>query len=57
MTAGDQGRRPVLVEPTGLFLAAVFFAAALTPSLAPRAPLLQGVLSGVLAGSATSLAA
>lgn len=50
MTAGDRGGRPVLVEPAGLFLAALFFAAALTPSLAPRAPLLQGVLSGVLAG-------
>ena len=38
-----------LVRPTGLVLAAVFFAAALTPSLAPRAPLLQGMLGGVVA--------
>lgn len=31
----------------GLMIGALFFAAALTPSLIPRAPLLQGVLSGV----------
>ncbi len=31
----------------GLVIGALFFAAALTPSLIPRAPLLQGVLSGV----------
>jgi uncharacterized membrane protein len=31
----------------GLVLGALFFAAALTPSLIPRSPLLQGVLSGV----------
>ena len=31
----------------GLVVGALFFAAALTPSLIPRSPLLQGVLSGV----------
>ena len=31
----------------GLVIGALFFAAALTPSLIPRSPLLQGVLSGV----------
>ena len=42
------GRR--WAEPLGLFLAALFFAAALTPSLAPRAPLLQVALGGVVGG-------
>ncbi|HRO11883.1 alpha/beta-hydrolase family protein [Amaricoccus sp.] len=44
-------RQPVELWRTfsglGLVIGALFFAAALTPSLIPRAPLLQGVLSGV----------
>lgn len=32
---------------TGLMLGTIFFAASLTPSLLPRPPLIQGVLSGV----------
>jgi uncharacterized membrane protein len=38
-----------LVDPVGLVAAAVFFATALTPSLVPRDPFLQGVLGGLLA--------
>lgn len=37
------------LHPVGLILGAAFFAAALTPSLVPRPPLLQGVLGGVVA--------
>jgi uncharacterized membrane protein len=43
-----RGRR-ALVEPAGLVLGAVFFATALTPSLVPRDPAMQGALGGVLA--------
>lgn len=45
-----QTYRRALVEPAGLVLAALAFAAALTPSLAPRGPELQGVLGGTAAG-------
>lgn len=36
------------LSPVGLLVGAIFFATALTPSLVPRAPLLQGVLGGVV---------
>lgn len=36
------------VDAVGLLLAAAFFAAALTPSLIPRTPLMQGLLGGVV---------
>ena len=36
------------VPATGLLLGAIFFALSLTPSLLPRTPLIQGVLSGSL---------
>jgi uncharacterized membrane protein len=42
-------RRP-LVDPFGLALAGLFFAAALTPSLIPRDPVGQGALAGTVAG-------
>lgn len=38
-----------LVHPVGFLLAGLAFAAALTPSLLPRDPLIQGVLAGVVA--------
>ena len=41
--------RPGPVSPLGLVLAGLFFLAALTPSLLPRDPVMQGVLAGVLA--------
>lgn len=42
-------RRTRLSAP-GLLVAAAFFALSMTPSMVPRAPLLQGVLGGVAAG-------
>ncbi len=42
-------RRRARFDPVGIVLAAAFFAAALTPSLIPREPLLQGALGGVVA--------
>ena len=41
--------RPGPVCAVGLVLAGLFFLAALTPSLLPRDPVMQGVLAGVLA--------
>lgn len=38
-----------LIHPVGFLLAGLAFAAALTPSLLPRDPLIQGVLAGVVA--------
>jgi len=37
------------LHPPGVILAALFFAAALTPSLIPRDPVLQGIVCGVVA--------
>jgi len=45
---GDGEGRP-LIDPFGLLLAGLFFAAALTPSLIPRDPVGQGVLAGIVA--------
>ena len=39
-----------VVSTPGLFVAAVFFALSLTPSLVPRPPELQGALGGAVAG-------
>jgi uncharacterized membrane protein len=36
------------VSPVGLVVGAIFFATALTPSLVPRAPVLQGALGGAV---------
>lgn len=41
--------RPGPLAPVGLVLAGLFFMAALTPSLLPRDPVMQGALAGVLA--------
>ncbi len=53
VSSGDQATAGAgwrsLVDPVGLLVAAIFFAAALTPSLIPRDPLLQGVLGGAVA--------
>jgi uncharacterized membrane protein len=38
-----------MVDPVGLVVASVFFATALTPSLIPRDPAIQGVLGGAVA--------
>ncbi|MHA3978534.1 alpha/beta hydrolase [Halovulum sp. GXIMD14794] len=38
------------ISPPGMLLAALFFAASLTPSLIPRPPEWQGALSGISAG-------
>lgn len=46
---GPLRRAAAAFLPLGLLLAAIFFAAALTPSLVPRTPLLQGALGGLLA--------
>ncbi|PLL10726.1 hypothetical protein C0V75_18725 [Tabrizicola sp. TH137] len=50
--AGGAGRRRLLARPSapGLLLAALFFGLSVTPSMVPRAPELQGVLGGVVAG-------
>ncbi len=49
MIAGWRNAGGALLHPAGLLVAAAFFAAALTPSLVPRPPLLQGVLGGTVA--------
>lgn len=48
-TVGGRGKRSH-VSASGLLVAAIFFGLSMTPSMVPRAPELQGVLGGVVAG-------
>lgn len=50
--SGHRPRRngPLWLSAPGLLAAAAFFALSMTPSMVPRAPELQGILGGIVAG-------